>query len=516
MARTLVIDSIEAAGRSFSSGEELVIDPQLKKFIVNFRRSDNYVGDYGFDWLRDEYIHPIVKVATDHDGNPLNAPLALCDDVAALKKEYKTTDVTNPISPYGKDYYPAWLSMFPDTPEANASHKAAVQSYGVYLNLEIEEYEPLACDPTELIFEPSSPNLEVILKTPKLLLYDLIFTKMKDIKWDGSVQRKTHIAPNIIKIKCHGELNKHEEIKVFAKLREQKVEVGKLMVFKNSNYKELQFDITPVRILRKGSKTADKNTIENQIDTGFGDVTKPIADDLKNLERYLNLFSLNQALLKANIGNVYDVEIDESQWIADDLIVTDTKVFKGGQLLEKFHEELKKQHKELINKRGIIVYLAPLAHIKSVGTKGAGGYADLYNIDAKHCVIFHTNLDNEDSFAHEIAHVAGLEHSFIDPDDLTDDQVFGYNKRKKEIDDFFEEAIKSGEYSKIEIAEFWNDYKGEMRHINSKLYTYYRNLHKFKIGSTENIMDYYVKRVSFWKFQWKALQEDIQKFYTEK
>lgn len=53
-----------------------------------------------------------------------------------------------------------------------------------------------------------------------------------------------------------------------------------------------------------------------------------------------------------------------------------------------------------------------------------------------------------------------------------------------------------------------------MRQINSKLYTYNRNPFKFEQKRTENFMDYYNKRKSFWKFQWKALQEDIMKFYN--
>ena len=109
------------------------------------------------------------------------------------------------------------------------------------------------------------------------------------------------------------------------------------MVFKNANYNELEFDITPVRIVRKGAVSSDQSAIENQMDKGFGDPSKPITDDLKNLETYLNIQSLNQALLKANIGTVYDVEIDEAQWIVDDLIIAGTKVFKGNQLLDKFY-----------------------------------------------------------------------------------------------------------------------------------------------------------------------------------
>ena len=33
----------------------------LPKFLVYFRRPDDYRGEFGFDWIRDEYIYPIVK-----------------------------------------------------------------------------------------------------------------------------------------------------------------------------------------------------------------------------------------------------------------------------------------------------------------------------------------------------------------------------------------------------------------------------------------------------------------------
>lgn len=79
------------------------------------------------------------------------------------------------------------------------------------------------------------------------------------------------------------------------------------MIYKKADYKELEFDITPVRIVRKDAVTSDQSAIENQMDKGFGDPSKPITVDLKNLETYLNTQSLNQALLKANIGTVYDV-----------------------------------------------------------------------------------------------------------------------------------------------------------------------------------------------------------------
>ena len=51
----------------------------LRKFTIHFRRPDtlkeksnySYRGEYGFDWLRDEYIYPIEKVDVDYI-SPIN------------------------------------------------------------------------------------------------------------------------------------------------------------------------------------------------------------------------------------------------------------------------------------------------------------------------------------------------------------------------------------------------------------------------------------------------------------
>jgi len=177
-------------------------------------------------------------------------------------------------------------------------------------------------------------------------------------------------------------------------------------------------------------------------------------------------------------------------------------------------EEFKKQHKEAANKRGIIVYLAPLKHSKSGGPKGAGGYGDLGDIDAKHCVIFQTNLDYKESFAYEIAHVAGLEHSFKKNDDLTDEQVFGMNDFILKVDKQMNYMLKSN-YSKEEIATLWVQHKDTYKRYRERLNVYYRNLQKFIQSETENFMDYYNIEKSFWKFQWKALRDDILKFYSK-
>jgi len=203
------------------------IAPTLKKFMVHFRRPKGYQGKYGFDWLRDEYIYPIETVTNDNDGTPIGAKKALCKDVAKLKVEYKDTS----LAPYGKDYYPAWLSIFPHTTTKEFKHGSSMHKNGVSLDLEIEELEPLLKDSTELLFECTNKN--VIITPKKLNLKDLIGTK-KTKNLGGTNKRDYYKATTKINIKnTKAPLKGHEEIKVFAKLGTQKEEVGKLMLYKN-------------------------------------------------------------------------------------------------------------------------------------------------------------------------------------------------------------------------------------------------------------------------------------------
>lgn len=423
------------------------------KFIVHFLPHDAYNGEFGFDWMRDDY-----KTA--------------CEDYEKLKKEY------TPIEINQKEYFVPWLSMFPN--QENVKLKLAVTLSGTAGEQDIIKF------PAQkgISFEPN------------------------EIKVSDTVNKEPEVT-----IICDTALNADLSIDILDKNDEV---VGKINIFKNANHEQLHFDIIPVRILRGVSPEEDKEGIESMIDhfQGFGDANKDINDDLKNLQEYLNTQSLNQALLQCTIGEVYDVVIDEDKWIADDLIIDEGCVFKGS-LLNKFSEEFKKQYNEASKKRGIIVYLSPLNNVGDNGSGGAGGYADLRDIDAKHLTIFYSNLWNKDSFAHEIAHVAGLEHSFKEDSDLEEDYLINYNKFSKETDDYINYMLDNN-FSKNEIADFWKTRKDDYKYVKSRLNIHYRNLIKFKKGKTKNFMDYDTERKSFWKFQWKALQDDIIKFYNKK
>lgn len=209
------------------------VNPPLKKFIVNFRRPDDYTGKYGFDWLRDEYIYPINFINNDNNGTPIGTHNPLCKNISALKNEYKTKDVKNIITPYGREYFPAWLSIFPSTTTAQFKYGSSMHKNGVDLDLEIEEIEVLAKDGTQLLFECSNNFIEITPK--KINLKDLINNKLSKLLGSSIGSVDYYKAEKKINIKCkNGALNNHEEIKVFAKLGNKKEEVGKLMLYKNN------------------------------------------------------------------------------------------------------------------------------------------------------------------------------------------------------------------------------------------------------------------------------------------
>lgn len=91
------------------------------KFITKLERLDSYKGEFGFDWMRDNY---------EKD----------CEDYEKLKKEYTPTKIHN------QEYFVPWLSMFPN-------------QKNVKLKLKITEIEGTVKD-TDIIKTPSKNGIK--------------------------------------------------------------------------------------------------------------------------------------------------------------------------------------------------------------------------------------------------------------------------------------------------------------------------------------------------------------------
>lgn len=376
----------------------------LKKFLVNFRRSNNYKGEYGFDWLRDEYIYPIETVDLDNTGKPINIPKPLCKDFDKLMQYYKFSDIPDPIRPYGVDYYPAWLSIFADDTywwSDIFTEEDSIHEEGVMLSIEIEGLEPLINDETKLIFEAS--NDELTIEPSELSLSNLLGTKETKDLGNGSV-KEFYTAINAINISCYRAIEDHEEIKVFAQLKGQREEVGKLMVYKNKEVPVME--IVPVKVI-----------IDDNPPKGLS----------KNYQNLIEKRFLNQGLIKGNITE--EMQFDLRKLPENEFRQLNLKYFSRSNRLQRNHPSdffedlgiLFEKYGANFSPRGSIEYAANkktyMLYTNISGSKEGEISATYIPLLKK---LFFGNVvtlgesgyTNNDTIKHEIGHSLSLPHIF--------------------------------------------------------------------------------------------------------
>ena len=168
-------------------------------FFIHFRLPKKYSGDFGFDWLRKEYL-PNSEGGAD----------VCISDINDLKKEYHSEDVENPFSLRGKDYYCSFLNVTPNKK--------------INLSLVRENLTGTPIDNSNLLiyFNFNSDLFE-------LSLAEINFTEVP-LEGNGNFKE--------IEFTCKSPLTQNTEIKIKVKEKgaskgEKDPEVGKLMVMKN-------------------------------------------------------------------------------------------------------------------------------------------------------------------------------------------------------------------------------------------------------------------------------------------
>ena len=478
----------------------------LQRFTIHFRRPAKlkqnknapYKGEYGFDWLRDEYIYPIQKVAYDEVilKQTIDKFVELCIDHKDLKLEYMNEDITNPIKPHCQDYYPAWLSIFASKVKGeNADAGSEMHKDGVYLDLQLDEIDTIIPDDTKIIFKPSDPCLKITPK--KISIKKFLKTSIKKRPINSDTNNKQEISyyllENAVKIMCQGgTLKKPGKINVIAKLGQCKSEVGQLMVYENDKIGKA--NIVVVNVI---TKDANNQKVIPQ--------THPSLNDLYNNQ------SFNQAMIKVNIKVTENFDLvalynktkdkDIIDFLNDilDTNYTDSKrtdpnnpletIYASSDikrrlidLYEKYGKNTPKDNKKIHDEGHYNTYLL-FIDVKPT-SKGASttlGSADLRKDNTKYewgniFVIYKKGLTDEHTIVHEAAHTFTLPHTF----------------------------------------ESFLDYKKNPT-LNNK--------YRFHRGYTENYMDYaqhvdlsqnnkvgknkyYRQMYSFFKWQWKLMRDD--------
>lgn len=445
----------------------------------------------------------------------------------------------------------------------------------VTLDIEVEELETLSSDATEILFESS--NSDLLITPTNIALSTLIAGGKQSKNLGGTATRDYYLANNQVKVKCNRAFTVNEQIKIFAKLKdpssgiEDKKEVGKMMVMKNSDQPKYTINVYVIKAFLSDNPTFGESVIDAEFSKIGG---------LTGLAKYLNESSLNQGLIQVNLIDKRDskqlkIELSTNTFnLANRGFNTrtgradeDYESMKGiitnpspanfevdsGKSVNLFNKQLNMLY-GLDREKCILLYLCPLK------TKDAGGSAYTIPLNNKHCIIFGTNLNHPQSYAHEIAHTLGLEHIFLDKDSScnpisttaeknninneTNDFKRKIEEVKRKVENnwlkykqeniayFTQNPDKIAEYkkaydeNKVSLNNQFRDYEKKQ---NDRIKVINQNAFRFIKATTDNIMDYSYetdcanppvilyrdtnKLISFYKNQWKIIQNEAKNYY---
>lgn len=416
----------------------------------------------------------------------------------------------------------------------------------VTLDIEVEELEALTSDATEVLFESSNSDLTI---TPDSLLLSSLISGGKILVFGGSDSKDYYLATNQVKVKCNKAFMKNEQIKVFAKLKdptsgiEDKKEVGKMMVMKNSDQSKYTINVYVIKAFLSDNPTFGETVIDSEFSKIGG---------LAGLEKYLNENSFNQGLIQVKLidkdgaGNVLKMPLSTNTFETANLgrspnpsvvpdskysgikdIISNRSTFEvhSGKSVDLFNIQFGLLYGNIAKQKCILLYLCPLK------TPTAGGSSYNNPLNNKHCIIFKSNLDHLPSYAHEMAHTLGLEHTFKEGQAVQQKITEAQSKlteyrRKQNL-----ERTKKTEHLRTNQAYYnthptekataiktldqnIDSYNDIIKYYEDELNILGKNPHKFEDRKTENIMDYdLTNQKTFFKWQWKVIEEEAKTYY---
>lgn len=344
------------------------------------------------------------------------------------------------------------------------------------------------------------------------------------------------INPQIITIYCDDDLQEDESIDVL--FSEKKLLVGKLNVMRNINSDKNIVNFRVVYVKKKSVENDFKN-IEEKIAKIGG---------YQAIEEYLNKKVLNQALIQCKIypedpqfGKLDGLDFSDNS-LKQVNIINDNGELKDGAL-NYFQEQFEKLYPIPAKRRGIFIFLTSFRSID------ANGIGVTYPRDANSLIIYSEGLDKKEVYAHEIGHILGLLHSFLNRD--SNCNLINIDREIVEAKNIIEEdkaklriqnlrLNENIEYEKKYGSTFAvkknikilnqniQEIKKDIKNKIDKIEVLKENKIFFEQGRTENIMDYtwseecfiskkYVKNPSkqktFSKLQWEIMLKELQKYY---
>lgn len=278
----------------------------LRNFFVHFRRpykigepvAADYNGEFGFDWIRDEYVYPLTII--DADENKKDTVIKDYDHIVRriLNRQF---DGGRSVFINEGLYLPAWLSIFAtNCPGTLGSDQ--INRQGANLDIEIhqspdDDKSALNDDGTILIFKSSNPCLKIstfeknqhsqIVEEP---LANFI-NSGRTSEQLATQKRFSYKKKKAINIICSGgALSQNEYILVQAKKSGTIKDVGMLLVAKNKEIFVIKLIMVDVKVngkileKPKNYEWELKNRIFNQC-LMIADVVKKEVFDLDRLAK---------------------------------------------------------------------------------------------------------------------------------------------------------------------------------------------------------------------------------------
>lgn len=390
------------------------------RFRVHFRRPESYMGEYGFDWLQDEFL--------------------TCTTLDKLKKEY------NPCTILNQEYLTAWMSI------KNG------QSFKVNLSIEIFEGTPSEQDVIKL-----NPQKGISFEPSIIKITDIINNTIKH--FPTGEDKGTEII-----IKCAQYISKDTVVEVYDKNSET---IGKLSFLKNDI--EYKLPIRVVLLVRKGFEINDKLLIENHLihnaDSDFNGLAN-LSECMQSLEEEMNKYSFNQAFVKCEFEKkIHKVAIDENEWIREGYINSDGILIDrsdlNSDLLNLYKIQIEKGSSGTDFFKGVIII------ISNFEGENMAGKGNLNIIDDRNCIVFKIDTTTERTrtdgtkyrllpdgnihksvYIHEVGHVLSLTHPFqvFNKDDIQENEEFVVSINDYLGNPHVSQAEKDAVWSAIAIA----------------------------------------------------------------
>ena len=240
-------------------------------YLIHFRRPEDYYGEFGFDWMRDDYS-------------------TVCNNYEELKKEYYDCEKNEKVELGGKEYFVPWFSMLPKQKDVKLVLKLE------NIKGELSRKDIIKIPTTESIsFEPNE-------------------IKLKDIQ-----KKEEEGKEFLVTVACSEPLTKDLCIPV---LNRDNKEVGKLNVMANNEILSLDIKFVGVCSIENMKhleekfgyhiKDASIDYLKKNSFNQFLVKVNPIEEDFKKIEH------INTADIPANMKESYGMVNNEGRkWLKE-------------------------------------------------------------------------------------------------------------------------------------------------------------------------------------------------------